>query len=154
VYHYKKDYYNKRQCCFHLLIVTKEAKSTLKVIIMRHTALVLFSLLTFIMLAVTGAFLFLKLKLHPLLVYGIALNIALFILYAIDKLFAKIGFIRVPESLLHLLTLLGATPAALLGQKLLRHKTIKERFRKQFSIIVGFQLLLLVVYGGLIIYWA
>ena len=105
------------------------------------------------MLTIAGV-MFLKLKLHPLVAYAVAINGALFILYAIDKLFSKIRLSRIPESLLHLLTLLGGTPAAYMAQQILRHKTIKESFRKKFYIIVGFQLLIIGVFVGLILYWA
>ncbi len=121
---------------------------------MRHSSLILFSLITFFLLSAIFGLLFLKLKLHPLLAYGIAINGVLFVLYATDKLFSKIKLSRVPEVLLHLLTLLGGTPAAFLAQNLLRHKTIKEHFRKQFYAIVGIQLLAVAVYAGVIIYWA
>ncbi len=121
---------------------------------MRHLSFMLFSSVVIVIMTVIAAMLFLKLRLHPLFVYGIAINGALFTLYAIDKLFSKIGLIRVPESLLHLLTLLGATPAALFAQYILRHKTIKASFRKRFYTILVLQFFIVAIGVGFIIYWA
>ena len=89
-----------------------------------------------------------------MLAYVHAINSVVFILYALDKGLFKINLTRVPESLLQLLTLLGGTLGAYGAQQLLRHKIIKERFMKQFKIIVGFQLVVFGVGAGLIMYWA
>lgn len=57
-------------------------------------------------------------------------------LYAWDKRRAAKGGWRVPEKRLHLLALLGGWPGALLGQRWLRHKTVKRRFRVVFWLTV------------------
>jgi len=51
---------------------------------------------------------------------------------------------RAPESSLHLLTLLGGTADARLGQAVFRHKTRTQPFRKIFLAIVTFQAAILV----------
>ena len=56
--------------------------------------------------------------------------------YAWDKRQAKKQGWRVPEKRLHLLSLLGGWPGALLGQRWLRHKSIKTRFRIVFWLTV------------------
>lgn len=121
---------------------------------MRHASMVFFASVAVIMTAFLGFLFFAKLKLHWLFAFVGALNITLFMLYVIDKALSQTSLGRVPESLLHLLTLLGATPAAYAAQKILHHKTLKESFRKKFYIIVGFQLFVFALLAGLIIYWA
>ncbi len=82
----------------------------------------------------------------PVLAYLIAINICTSLYYALDKLCARLHYFRIPEMTLHVLTLLGGTPAAWLSQRYLRHKSIKEAFRFGFYLIVTLQ-------GGLIILW-
>ena len=52
--------------------------------------------------------------------------------YAWDKRQAKQRGWRVPEKRLHLLSLLGGWPGALLGQRWLRHKSVKTKFQVVF----------------------
>lgn len=59
--------------------------------------------------------------------YG-CLSLVTFCVYGMDKSAAKRGKQRVPESTLHLLSLLGGWFGALLGLKVFRHKTKKRRF--------------------------
>lgn len=56
--------------------------------------------------------------------------------YAWDKRQAKRSGWRVPEKRLHVLSLLGGWPGALIGQRWLRHKTIKTKFRVVFWLTV------------------
>ncbi|XAL98125.1 DUF1294 domain-containing protein [Phycisphaeraceae bacterium D3-23] len=53
-------------------------------------------------------------------------------LYAWDKRRAAKQGWRVPEKRLHLAALLGGWPGALIGQRWLRHKTVKRSFRLVF----------------------
>lgn len=73
--------------------------------------------------------------------YLLAVGVTTFLLYAVDKLAARRGWLRVPEATLHLFTLAGGTPFALVAQRLLRHKTIKGRFRVMFWVVVALQVL-------------
>ena len=59
-------------------------------------------------------------------------SVVTFIAYAIDKSAAVRGNWRTPESTLHLLSLSGGWPGALLAQQLLRHKSSKREFRLVF----------------------
>ena len=66
-----------------------------------------------------------------LAVHVVASGIA-FVAYAADKAAAAARRWRTPESTLHLLSLIGGWPGALLAQQLLRHKTAKREFRLVF----------------------
>ncbi|MEO8545961.1 MAG: cold shock and DUF1294 domain-containing protein [Betaproteobacteria bacterium] len=85
------------------------------------------------------AFLVLFLVVHllwrpPLLLGGtyVGLSLVAFIMYALDKSAARRGAWRTPEKTLHMLSLLGGWPGALLAQQFLRHKSTKAEFRAVF----------------------
>jgi uncharacterized membrane protein YsdA (DUF1294 family) len=59
-----------------------------------------------------------------------------FIMYAVDKSAAKKGVWRIQESTLHLLSLAGGWPGALVAQQKLRHKSKKQSFRLVFWVTV------------------
>ncbi len=59
-----------------------------------------------------------------------------FVVYAWDKSAAKRGTQRIPENTLHLLSLAGGWPGALIAQETLRHKTIKKSFRSIYWVTV------------------
>jgi len=67
-----------------------------------------------------------------ILVIYIVVSILTFVMYALDKWSAKQGKWRTPESTLHLLSLAGGWPGALLAQQTLRHKSSKQPFRIVF----------------------
>jgi uncharacterized membrane protein YsdA (DUF1294 family) len=71
-----------------------------------------------------------------LLVYLAASSIT-FIAYAWDKSAAKNGRWRTQESTLHLLSLVGGWPGALVAQKTLRHKSRKQSFQFTFWVTVA-----------------
>ena len=86
----------------------------------------------------------------PLLVaYLAGVNVATFAAYAYDKSVARSDAVhrnrlwRVPESTLHLLALGGGTAGAFAGQRVLRHKTMKQPFRAWFWAIAALQFALL-----------
>jgi uncharacterized membrane protein YsdA (DUF1294 family) len=68
------------------------------------------------------------------------INLATVALYGYDKRAASTNRLRVPENVLHLAALLGGSPAALLSQRMFRHKTSKTSFRIWFWLIVVVQL--------------
>jgi uncharacterized membrane protein YsdA (DUF1294 family) len=76
--------------------------------------------------------------------FGVPLLVSVitFFTYRSDKLRARRGDWRIPESTLHTLELFGGWPGAFLAQRIYRHKTIKRSFQFAFwSIIVCHQLL-------------
>lgn len=96
----------------------------------------------------------LKFKMHIFIAYIICVNITLFLLYMYDKFTSLLSWLRVPEAILHLFTILGGTPMALLAQKMFSHKTSKLSFQNTFKKIIFFQVLIGVLIGGLIFYMA
>ena len=65
-----------------------------------------------------------------------ALNIVTLWMYAADKNAARAGRWRIPESNLHLLSLLGGWPAAWLAQQNMRHKSSKKEFRTVYWLTI------------------
>ena len=78
-----------------------------------------------------------------LLSYLAGVNVATFALYGYDKIAAIKDRLRVPELLLHLLTVIGGTPAAFVAQSLFRHKTVKRSFQVAFWVIAVAQIVLI-----------
>jgi uncharacterized membrane protein YsdA (DUF1294 family) len=64
-----------------------------------------------------------------LLVYYLVLvNLAAFILYGMDKSYAKKGARRIPERTLLFWAWIGGSIGAFLGMRLFHHKTLKPKF--------------------------
>ncbi len=82
--------------------------------------------LTLSLLALLGALYFLKLDFFW--AWLLAWSVAAFGLYGYDKTQAKIGGGRVPEIVLHSVTLVGGWPGAWLGRFFFRHKLRKPIF--------------------------
>jgi uncharacterized membrane protein YsdA (DUF1294 family) len=80
----------------------------------------------------------------------IAITLVTLLTYGYDKVIAGSKRTRVPEKVLLALTFAGGTLGALVGMPLFHHKTAKGRFRFKFWLVVVVQVLLLVVYYGLI----
>ncbi|OOZ36099.1 DUF1294 domain-containing protein [Solemya velesiana gill symbiont] len=74
----------------------------------------------------------------PLVILAVYLVVSLitFIAYALDKSAALKGNRRTPESTLHMLSLFGGLPGALIAQQKLRHKSKKQSFRSAFWLTV------------------
>jgi uncharacterized membrane protein YsdA (DUF1294 family) len=79
-------------------------------------------------------------------IYLMTLSLLTFLFYGYDKYQAIHRKSRIPEAVLHLLTLAGGTIGAIVGQILFRHKTKKLSFRVVFIIIMAIQI-------GLIVWW-
>ncbi len=81
--------------------------------------------------------------------YGL-LSLVTFCCYGVDKSAAKRGKWRIRESTLHVLSLVGGWPGALLGQKVFRHKTKKCRFLVVFwlSVVVNLAVLWVFIHCG------
>lgn len=80
-----------------------------------------------------------------LALYLAAASVAAFALFAWDKGCAVAGRRRIPERTLLAVAAIGGTPGAIAGQRLLRHKTIKEPFRTRLLWIAGAQLVLVAI---------
>jgi uncharacterized membrane protein YsdA (DUF1294 family) len=76
-------------------------------------------------------------------IFGV--SIASFFTYGYDKSIAGRGVTRVPEIVLHALTLSGGTFGSFLGMQLFRHKTQKKSFRLVFWAIVIVQIVVIVL---------
>jgi len=76
--------------------------------------------------------------------FSVNLGATLFFLY--DKLISPFDLLRVPEFVLHAFSAIGGSPAALVTQKIFRHKTQKKSFLfVQWAIFIV-QLIVLVLY--------
>ena len=95
------------------------------------------------LLVAGGAALAFHFGIPPLLGALAGLQVATMALYGYDKAIAGGARRRVPENVLHLLALLGGSPAALLSQTLFRHKTVKPSFQRVYWLIVVLQLAIL-----------
>ncbi|MCU7877637.1 MAG: cold shock and DUF1294 domain-containing protein [Candidatus Thiodiazotropha sp. (ex Lucinoma borealis)] len=103
---------------------TKQKKGSLSVSV---------AILFLVIVAVTVA----TSKISPLiLAVYLILSLLTFIMYAVDKSAAKEGAWRTPESTLHLLSLAGGWPGAVVAQQKLRHKSKKQSFRTVFWVTV------------------
>ncbi len=74
------------------------------------------------------------------------LSLVAFIAYALDKVAAIHGGWRTSEKTLHILSLIGGWPGALLAQQLLRHKCSKPSFQSVFWLTVAANLTAFVVW--------
>ena len=83
------------------------------------------------------------LSLSWVLSYLAGVNLATLVLYGWDKWSAIKARLRVPELLLHLLSIVGGTPAAFAAQSAFRHKTVKRSFQVAFWIIAVAQIMLI-----------
>jgi len=66
-----------------------------------------------------------------------AMSLVTFFAYGLDKRAARLRTWRIPEATLHLLSLLGGWPGALVAQVVFRHKTRKQPFRAVFWLTVA-----------------
>jgi uncharacterized membrane protein YsdA (DUF1294 family)/cold shock CspA family protein len=85
-----------------------------------------------------------------LIPWYVVLSLVTFIAYGWDKVSAKGGHRRTPESSLHTLEMLGGWPGAWLAQPLWRHKSRKESFRAAFQVAAAVNvlgLIAIVVFG-------
>ena len=72
--------------------------------------------------------------------YLAAINVITFIVYGIDKLKAKKGKWRIPESTLLLLAIVGGSIGAWCGVKVWHHKTMHKKFRYGIPLIMAIQI--------------
>ena len=80
------------------------------------------------------------------LFYLIFINVITFIVYGCDKLKAKKGKWRIPESTLLLLALVGGSIGAWCGIKVWHHKTLHKQFKYGIPFIMAVQIALVILY--------
>ena len=78
-----------------------------------------------------------------LIVYYVAICGITFLAYSVDKSAAEDGGWRLPESSLHLFSIIGGWPGGLLAQVFVRHKSKKQSFKNVFWVTVVLNCLLL-----------
>ena len=76
--------------------------------------------------------------------YLLAVNIASFLLYGIDKYKAKKGKWRVSEATLLMMSVIGGSIGAWAGMRLWHHKTMHKKFKYGIPIIIILQVALAV----------
>ena len=83
----------------------------------------------------------------PLGITSAIMSVLTVVLYRYDKRAAEQGGQRIPNTTLHLSSLLGGWPGALIARPLLRHKLNQKRFRGFFwaSIVANFGILYLLI---------
>ena len=71
--------------------------------------------------------------------YLLAVNIATFFLYGIDKYKAKKGRWRISEAILLLMAVIGGSIGAWAGMRLWHHKTMHKKFKYGIPVIIILQ---------------
>ena len=74
-----------------------------------------------------------------ILYYLLAVNIATFFLYGIDKYKAKKGRWRISEATLLMMAVIGGSIGAWSGMRLWHHKTMHKKFKYGIPIIIILQ---------------
>lgn len=81
----------------------------------------------------------------PFFIYLGVVNLFSFAIFGWDKYKSIKNGWRIPEKTLLLLAVLGGSPAMLIGQNLLRHKTRKQPFNAYLLLIVLIQIIAIAV---------
>ena len=76
--------------------------------------------------------------------YILAINIATFLLYSIDKYKAKQNQRRISEATLLMMAVIGGSIGAWAGMRLWHHKTMHKKFKYGLPIIIILQVALVV----------
>lgn len=77
--------------------------------------------------------------------YFAVVNIATFGAFAFDKIAAQNGWWRISEASLLSLAFIGGSLGALIGQRVMRHKTQKQPFRSLLIAIVSLHIVMGIV---------
>lgn len=84
-------------------------------------------------------------EIHIILtIYLIAINIATFFVYGIDKWKARRSKWRIPEYTLLTLAVLGGSIGAFIGMRTWHHKTMHNKFKYGVPLIINLQVVLAV----------
>jgi len=96
-----------------------------------------FFLIAFVLLALVGMFVWrVFLPGSRLFAWAFGANVSAFVIWFVDKHQARKGGWRVPERTLHVMAILGASPASLAAMSILRHKTQKRFFTILYSVLL------------------
>ncbi len=79
---------------------------------------------------------------EAILYYLVAVNVATFLVYGIDKFKAKRGKWRISEFTLLILAIIGGSIGACLGMKVWHHKTMHKKFKYGLPLILMAQIAL------------
>ena len=82
-----------------------------------------------------------------LLILIMVLQIVPFLIYGIDKLFAKLNFFRIPEKALLATTFVFGIIGSIAAMMIFKHKTRKNSFRHNFTVIALLRIIVLVSLG-------
>lgn len=85
----------------------------------QFNATIIATLVTMLLIAI----LIFTTQLRPYVVWLISLSITTFALFGVDKALSRSTRARIPESILHLFTLLGGFPGQFIGRLVFHHKT-------------------------------
>lgn len=83
-------------------------------------------------------------------IYYICVNVIAFILYGLDKKYAREGRWRIPEKTLLGITLIGGAAGAWIGMQTFRHKTKHMSFRTLVPLFAVVHMWMIVRYTNLI----
>ena len=81
---------------------------------------------------------------EEIICYLLAINIATFLLYGIDKYKAKKGKWRISEATLLTMAVIGGSIGAWAGMRLWHHKTMHKKFKYGIPVIIIMQVSLVV----------
>ena len=79
---------------------------------------------------------------EEIICYLLAINIATFLLYGIDKYKAKKGKWRISEATLLTMAAIGGSIGAWAGMRLWHHKTMHKKFKYSIPLIIIMQIAL------------
>ena len=82
-----------------------------------------------------------------LLILIMVLQILPFLIYGIDKLFAKLGVFRIPENVLLSSTFFFGILGSIVAMMIFKHKTRKTSFRHDFKVIALLRIIVLFSLG-------
>lgn len=83
-------------------------------------------------------------------IYYICVNVIAFILYGLDKKYAREGRWRIPEKTLLGIALIGGAAGAWIGMQTFRHKTKRMSFRMLVPLFAVVHMWMIVRYTNLI----
>ena len=81
---------------------------------------------------------------EEIICFLLAINIATFLLYGIDKYKAKKGKWRISEATLLTMAAIGGSIGAWVGMRIWHHKTMHKKFKYGIPVIIIFQVTLAV----------